>query len=191
MKIYTRTGDFGMTSLFSGERVSKDDIIFDLLGSVDEGNSTLGLALSLLPEIESLRQTREQIEIVQHALFDAGASLATPLSCHQPKKIEKTRFDEEAITQLERWIDEIEAQIPPLKTFILPGGHSAGAALHLARSIIRRAERLAVQRHKQEEVPQSIRIYLNRLSDFLFMLSRFVNHQLQIPETLWKPHSHK
>jgi cob(I)alamin adenosyltransferase len=188
MKIYTRTGDKGTTSLFSGQRVPKDNPFIEALGSVDEGNSSLGLALSLLPREEKFIQTRQQLEMIQHALFDVGAALATPLTCHEDKKLERTRFDHQAIELLEKWIDVMDAQLPPLKTFILPGGHPAGAALHLSRSTIRRAERQVIPLYEQADVSQSVLVYLNRLSDYLFMLSRFVNHQLQVCETEWQPH---
>lgn len=187
-KIYTRTGDKGTTSLFSGERVPKDNPFVEALGCVDEGNSALGLAIALIPKETEINQTREQLEIIQHALFDVGAALATPRSCHETKKLEKTRFDHEASDLLEKWIDDMDAQLSPLKTFILPGGHPAGAALHLSRSIIRRAERLVTPLYEQGDVSQAVLIYLNRLSDYLFVASRFVNHQLRVPETQWQPH---
>ncbi len=187
MKIYTRTGDKGTTSLFSGERVPKDNPFIEAVGTVDEGNSALGLALSMLPKEEQFQSTLEQLEMIQHTLFDVGAALATPRTCHQNQKLEKTRFDNEAIELLEKWIDAMDAQLPILKTFILPGGHPAGAALHLSRSIIRRAERLVIPLYEQADVTQSVLVYLNRLSDYLFMASRFVNHQLQVPETQWQP----
>ena len=117
-----------------------------------------------------------------------GASLATPLSCQQSQKLNKTRFDEKAILLLEKWIDAFDEQLPPLTTFILPGGHPSGAALHLARTLIRRAERLITPLYMEKEVDESVLIYLNRLSDYLFMASRYVNHQLQLPETKWQPH---
>jgi cob(I)alamin adenosyltransferase len=188
MKIYTRTGDKGMTSLFSGERVFKSNPFIEAVGTVDEGNSAIGLALSFLPKEEQFSTTRNQLEMIQHALFDVGAALATPRTCEQSQKLEKTRFGDEAIALLEKWIDEMDAALPILKTFILPGGHPAGAALHLSRSIIRRAERLVVPLYEQADVTQTVLVYLNRLSDFLFIVSRFVNHQLQVPETTWQHH---
>src|SRR5262249_44233137 len=133
-KIYTRTGDKGTTSLFSGQRVSKDHPFIEALGSVDEGNSALGLAFACLPNESGFAHMKEQLEMIQHAVFDLGAALATPRTCHETKKLEKTRFDHEAIEILEKWIDAMDEQLPPLKTFILPGGHLAAAALHLARS---------------------------------------------------------
>lgn len=186
MKIYTRTGDKGTTSLFSGERVPKNDPFIEAIGTVDEGNSAIGLALSLLPKEKTFDSTRIQLETIQHALFDVGAALATPLTCDQQKKLEKTRFGDEAITHLEHWIDQMDEQLPPLKTFILPGGHPAGASLHLSRSIIRRAERLVIPLYEQEEVTQAVLVYLNRLSDYLFIVSRFINYLLHLPETKWE-----
>lgn len=187
MKIYTRTGDKGTTSLFSGERVLKNNPFIEAVGTVDEGNSALGLAISLLPK-KQFEDTRLQLETIQHALFDVGAALATPRTCEQKQKLEKTRFGDEAIALLEKWIDAMDEQLPPLKTFILPGGHPAGAALHLSRSIIRRAERLVIPLYEQAEVTQTVLVYLNRLSDYLFIVSRFVNYQLEVPETTWQHH---
>ena len=188
MKIYTRTGDKGTTSLFSGERVLKDNPFIDAVGTVDEGNSALGLAISLIPKDERFIPTVAQLDMIQHALFDVGAALATPRTCEQNQKLEKTRFGDEAIALLEKWIDAMDDQLPLLKTFILPGGHPAGAALHLSRSIIRRAERLVVPLYEQAEVSLDVLAYLNRLSDYLFIVSRFVNNQLDVPETTWQHH---
>lgn len=187
-KIYTRTGDKGTTSLFTGERVYKNNPFIEALGSVDEGNSTIGMAVSLLPKNKNLQSTKEQLETIQHALFDVGAHLATPRSQATERKLEKTHFDHDAIILLENWIDQMDSELPPLHRFILPGGHPAGATLHLARSIIRRAERAVVSLMDSGEINNDVFIYLNRLSDYLFMASRFVNHILEIPETQWEPH---
>ena len=190
MKIYTRTGDDGKTSLFSGERVLKNNLFIEAVGTVDEGNSAIGLALSFLPKEDKFNSLRTQLELIQHALFDVGAALSTPRRCDQAKKLEKTRFDDDAIEQLEGWIDEVEAKVPKLKTFILPGGHPCGAALHLSRSIIRRSERLVIPLYEQADITQAVLVYLNRLSDYLFVVSRFINHLLDYPETSWHPHKH-
>ncbi|MBA3721821.1 MAG: cob(I)yrinic acid a,c-diamide adenosyltransferase [Parachlamydiaceae bacterium] len=187
MKIYTRTGDEGTTSLYTGKRIPKDDPFVEALGNVDEGNSAIGFALSFLPQKKEFNKTREQLIAIQHALFDAGAALATPLTSATEKKLAKTHFDQHAIASLESWIDEMEAQLNPLKHFILPGGHNAGASLHLARSIIRRAERTVIPLYLQGDVNASVMVYLNRLSDYLFVASRYINHILQEPETIWKP----
>ncbi len=191
MKIYTRTGDKGTTTLFSGERIPKNNPFIEAIGNVDEANSAIGLALSLLPKDDTFNPARHQLETIQHALFDVGAALATPRSCDQKNKLEKTRFDEEAIGSLEKWIDDMEEGLPPLKTFILPGGHPAGAALHLSRSIVRRAERSVLPLYEKADVTQAVLVYLNRLSDYLFMASRYLNQQLHEPETTWQHHIHK
>ena len=182
MKIYTKTGDKGTTSLFSGQRVPKNNPFIKALGSVDEGNCAIGLAISFLPKDPIFNDIRSQLEMIQHALFDVGAALATPRTCHQIQKQEKTRFDLEAIEQVEKWIDTWDAQLPPLKTFILPGGHPAGAALHLSRSIIRRAERFVTPLYEQGDVNQGVLIYLNRLSDYFFVAARIANSRINIPD---------
>ena len=186
MKIYTKTGDKGETSLFTGQRVSKTDPFIEALGTVDECNSALGMALAFLPQTSAMHPVRQQLETIQHALFDVGAALATPLTRAASSKLKKTRFDHEEIEELEKWIDRMELELPPLKAFILPGGHPAGAALHLARSICRRAERRAIRLNA--DVSETVLIYLNRLSDYLFSVSRYVNFLIKSPETLWVPH---
>lgn len=186
MKIYTKTGDKGETSLFTGQRVPKTDPFIEALGSVDECNSALGTAISLLPQTKQMNEVRHQLETIQHALFDVGAALATPRTRAGKSKLEKTRFDQEEIEELEKWIDGMESELPPLKEFILPGGHPAGAALHLARSICRRAERRVIPLNG--DVSETVLIYLNRLSDYLFSVSRYVNFLIKCPETKWMPH---
>ncbi len=191
MKIYTRTGDKGETSLYTGQRVPKNDPLIEAIGTVDECNTSIGVAVSFLPRESKFDETRHQLEIIQHALFDLGAALATPRTRATAAKIENTRFDEEAIGFLEQWIDKMEESLPKLKTFILPGGTPSGAFLHLARSICRRAERLVIPLHDHAEVSQKILMYLNRLSDYLFVLSRYVNNLTGTPETNWKQHLSK
>lgn len=191
VKIYTKTGDKGETSLFSGDRVPKNDPFIEALGSVDELNSTIGAALSLLPKKHEMSGIKEQLETIQHALFDLGASVATPQTKSASSKIEKTRFDMEAIALLETWIDGMEKDLPELHAFILPGGDPSGAMLHLARSICRRAERRVLPLHKNGDVSNYVVIYLNRLSDYLFSLSRYVNQHVKTPEIQWKPHKIK
>lgn len=191
MKIYTKTGDKGETSLFTGQRVKKNDPFIDALGTVDECNSSIGAAIAHMPTSGELNSTKEQLEIIQHALFDVGAALATPQRTAIKSKLEKTRFDHEEIEAIEKWIDAMESELPTLQTFILPGGHPAGALLHLARSICRRAERLVVPLNVTEDVSDHVTIYLNRLSDYLFVASRYINHKLKLPETKWIPHNIK
>lgn len=188
MKIYTRTGDKGETSLYTGQRISKNDPLIDAIGTVDECNSTIGSAIALLPQNPSLDELKGQLIIIQHALFDVGAALATPRTKAVNKKIDKTRFDPQATTLLEEWMDQMETALPDLHTFILPGGHPTSALLHLARSICRRAERAIIPINQRADVSDHVLMYLNRLSDYLFQAARFVNAQLQAPETLWEPH---
>lgn len=188
MKIYTKTGDKGETSLFTGQRVPKNDPFIEALGSVDECNSSIGAALAFLPENSQMISIREQLETIQHALFDVGAALATPRTRAVQTKLEKTRFDQEEVETIESWIDEMELKLPKLHAFILPGGHPCGALLHVARSICRRAERRVLPLHRNADVSDSVVIYLNRLSDYLFCLSRYVNYISKSPETQWMPH---
>jgi cob(I)alamin adenosyltransferase len=186
MKIYTKTGDKGKTSLFTGQRVQKDNPFIEALGAVDECNSAIGWSLAHFPNDSTLHKTREQLITIQHALFDVGAAIATPRTTAVNTKLEKTRFDDEEIEALEKWIDEMESHLPKLNCFILPGGAPAGAALHMARSLCRTAERRAIPLHEAGDIADNVLIYLNRLSDYLFVASRYVNHILESPETFWQ-----
>lgn len=176
MKIYTKTGDKGTTSLVYGQRVSKSDVRVDAYGTCDEANSMIGMALSFLGKDnkEWAGQFKETMQKVQTAFFHVGAELATPAG-----KEVGWKLTQEDITYLETMIDEWEKELEPLKQFILPGGSEASSALHVARTIVRRAERRAVQ---IEEVNPLVIAYLNRLSDFLFVAARFVNHKMNIVE---------
>ncbi len=161
----------------------------EALGAIDECNSTLGMAIALIPADHTLlAEARHRLETVQHTLFDLGAAVATPLGEASERKKEKTRFGEEATLALEQWMDEMDAELPPLKTFILPSGHPAGATLHLARTVCRGAERQIIPLCQSGACPEEPLKYLNRLSDFLFMAARFVNHKLEAKETCWVPH---
>lgn len=187
-KIYTKTGDKGETSLYTGQRIPKDDPLIEAMGNVDECNCAIGVSLSFLPVATKFNPIREQLIRIQHTLFDLGAALATPLTRAGKAKIEKTRFDEEGTLLLEQWIDEMEGELPDLKTFILPGGHSAGAMLHLARSLARRAERSILPINQHTDVSDDVLMYINRLSDYLFVASRYVNHLNEKSESLWQQH---
>ncbi|MDA8744204.1 cob(I)yrinic acid a,c-diamide adenosyltransferase [Rubripirellula amarantea] len=179
MKIYTRTGDTGSTGLFGGPRVSKDDDRIESYGTVDELNAAIGMAraMGVAEEID------KQLDTIQHELFSIGAELATP----DPDAHQMRIIDESHIAVLESWIDQHEQSIAPLKNFILPMGHPASATLHLARGICRRAERRVVTlvRHHETNISEELIIYLNRLSDFLFVLTRVVNHQAGIADVPW------
>lgn len=167
MKIYTRTGDQGETSLFSGKRVAKDCPRIEALGALDECNSAIGIAIAAIPDEQRFTECREQLLHIQQSLLDVGAMVAI-------EKEQQTSND--FIQQLETWIDLMDAELPPLTVFILPGGHPASAALHLARSLCRRAERKIITLHKQHPLPLGVLCYLNRLSDYLFVTARMINH---------------
>jgi cob(I)alamin adenosyltransferase len=176
-KIYTRGGDAGETSLGSGERVAKDDARIEAYGDVDELNALLGVALARGAAADSL-------ERIQNDLFDVGADLAVPLS---DTKRERLRVTAEQVAWLEQRCDEANADLPMLRSFILPGGTETAALLHLARTVCRRAERRVVTLAGREEVNPQARAYLNRLSDLLFILARAANAQAGAEEPLWKP----
>lgn len=183
MKIYTRTGDSGSTGLFGGDRVAKDHPRLSAYGSVDEVNSVIGFALSLLPaDTAQTADLRDLLAKVQQDMFVLGADLATP----EGARPVVPRVSDEHITELERAIDGLEAELTPLQNFIIPGGHSAGAALHVARTVCRRAERAVVTLAKEENVDTLVIKYLNRLSDLLFVAARWVNSRMNVPEVAWK-----
>lgn len=179
MKIYTKKGDSGQTSLFGGSRVSKSSARIEAYGTVDELNSVVGLAASYSLSPKGTKWTKK----VQESLFVLGADLATPPS----SKTRINRIGETEITFLEEAIDEMEEDLEPLKNFILPGGSQPGATLHVARTVCRRAERATVACSKQEKVSDETIKFLNRLSDFLFVLARFENKHAETPEETWQP----
>jgi cob(I)alamin adenosyltransferase len=183
MRIYTKTGDGGETGLFGGARVPKNHERVEACGAVDEANAGIGLAIALIEDVE----IGERLVHVQARLFEVGAILATP----DPGRARKgpTRVDEQDVDVLERWIDEMEAHLPPLKTFILPGGTPSAAAIHHARTVVRRAERRVVTLLRRGEVHESVLRYLNRLSDFLFVAARLVNRRAGELEQPWIPRS--
>ncbi len=179
MKIYTKTGDSGETSLFAGGRVRKNHLRVETYGTVDELNSLLGLAraIGVPPRAETW------LERIQNELFVLGADLATPLDANPSWLV---RLDAAPIAQLERDIDSMDAELTPMRAFILPGGTQAAATLHVARTVCRRAERLCVSLAEHEPINSHNLVYLNRLSDFLFVLARWVNLQAGESETKWE-----
>lgn len=175
-KIYTRTGDAGTTGLVDGSRVAKDAAVMQAIGDVDEANSALGVAVVALGDADTALLRR-----VQNDLFDYGADLATP-----PGIVGALRIVPAQVTALEEAIDRMNADLSPLTSFILPGGTEAGAALHLARAIVRRAERSVVHASYEADLNQNLLAYINRLSDLLFVYARWVN-QSGGGDVLWVP----
>jgi cob(I)alamin adenosyltransferase len=182
VKIYTRTGDAGETGLFDGRRVSKSDLRVDAYGEVDELNAALGVVLAD-PQHTTGADMQAMLEAIQRDLFAVGGRLADP-SRKVAERVEKMNIGPADVARLEQWIDQLESELPPLRRFILPGGVAAGAALHLARTICRRAERRIVLLGA-DEVPSELLAYVNRLSDFLFVAARVVNHRAGVPELEW------
>jgi cob(I)alamin adenosyltransferase len=183
-KIYTKTGDDGTTGLVSGPRRLKDDLRVEAYGTIDEANSAIGLArlhTADLPELDAMLMS------IQNDLFDLGADLATP-DTGEPPAYEPLRIAETQVDRVEHDIDQLNADLEPLKSFILPGGSPAAAHLHLARTIARRAERLmvALARTHGEIVGEPAMKYVNRLSDFLFVAARYANDQGHA-DVLWVP----
>jgi cob(I)alamin adenosyltransferase len=179
MKIYTRTGDKGSTSLFGGERVLKSAARINAYGTVDEANSLIGLARSSLADT----QLDETLADIQNRLFDVGADLATPAGARQRKAL--ALIDADDVGRLEALIDSFEAELEPLQQFIVPGGVPAAAALQVARAVLRRAERETVLLAQSEDVNPEVISFLNRLSDLLFTLARTVNQRMGVSEARW------
>ena len=178
MKVYTRTGDEGETSLLSGGRVRKDHILVEAYGTVDELSSVVGLLRSeVLPE-----RVGERLAQIQETLFAVGSALADPGR--------RVVHDADAWnpSRLESWTDTMDAELEPLTAFILPGGSRAAALAHLARAVCRRAERrVSAVEGLEGELPPGVMPYLNRLSDTFFVLARFLNARSEVPETEWRP----
>ena len=197
MKIYTKTGDGGTTGLFAGPRVSKDHPRIDAYGSVDELNACLGVLLANLTPVGSgspdqadnssgskaTNQLGNLLREIQSDLFSIGGELATP----EPDKQAMALLQDDRIRQLETWIDEYDAQLPPLKQFVLPSGSPAAAHMHLARTVCRRAERAVVHLSSGADVADCrlVLTYLNRLSDLLFVLARWENQRMGIADQPW------
>ncbi len=181
-KLYTKAGDSGQTALFGGGRVPKDHPRVEAYGSVDELNSTLGVAVAFLRQ----RRLIAALQSIQNELFNIGSELASETGGRAAELGRLFLEPEAKIAELERLIDEYDAKVPPLRTFILPSGSQAGALLHLCRTVCRRAERAVVRLARQEPVNPTVLAYLNRLSDLLFVLARYVNKAARKPETPWR-----
>jgi cob(I)alamin adenosyltransferase len=179
VKIYTKTGDSGDTGLVDGTRVPKSDPRVAAYGDVDELNAWLGLVRVDVPD----DRLSGMLEAIQRDLFAIGARLADPAK-RIAQRVTKAAVTSEDISRLEAWIDLFETELPPLRRFILAGGSRAGAALHVARTICRRAERAMVSLGRDAFEPELL-VYVNRLSDLLFVMARAVNHRAGAPETEW------
>lgn len=182
-RIYTRGGDRGETSLAGGQRVPKDALRIDCYGTVDELNAFVGMAC-VSAQDAGLKDLAAILNRVQHELFNLGAILATMPDDVHPKQ---PRITSGEVAQLEREMDQCNEILGPLRSFVLPGGTRLNTELHACRTICRRAERLLVSLAKHEPAPEQAIEYLNRLSDALFVWSRWANHKLNVPEVLWQP----
>lgn len=182
-RVYTRTGDDGQTGLFGGPRVSKDDPRLEAYGTVDELNSTIGVASAFLDH----EDLKGWLQIVQSDLFDIGGELAAPGLEERIRKGQPVgpRVTDEDVAKLEGWIDRMDEELEPLTRFILPGGTAASGHLHVARTVCRRAERRVLSLAREAEVASTVVRYLNRLSDCLFTMARVVNARAGVPEPEW------
>jgi cob(I)alamin adenosyltransferase len=180
LKVYTKTGDKGTTALFGGQRVSKANERIEAYGTVDELNSYIGL----LRDQEVNKARKDELVEVQDRLFTLGSILAT-----EPgnTKVKVPELLEEDIAFLELKMDDMSSELPEMKFFVLPGGHQSVSFCHIARCVCRRAERLTISLTNEAEVPELVIKYLNRLSDYLFVLSRMMTQELSAEEVAWKP----
>lgn len=180
MKIYTKTGDGGDTALFGGGRIGKEDTRVEAYGQVDELNACLGVARS-----EGIDSLQPLLQTLQDQLFTLGSVLATPAGSKAEKVIPKIKA--EWVTDMEKAIDGFDEQLAPLTSFILPGGCKAASALHMARTVCRRAERRVVPLLREGKIGPEVVIYLNRLSDLLFTMARYANFKCGVTDVPWQP----
>lgn len=179
MKIYTKTGDKGMTKLVGSSTVAKDSDRVESYGTIDELNSWVGYIISQLPQEN--QGIKEELEALQHLLFDAGTDLSTPIEAQRPFKLQK-----ESVHWLEQRIDFYTAQSPDIDRFILPGGTSAASMVHVARTIARHAERIIVRLNWTAKINEEVLIFTNRLSDYFYALARYLNVQAQRPDVFYE-----
>ena len=180
-KIYTKTGDEGLTGLGGGQRVPKDSQRVETYGTVDELNSQIGVAIAT----GLCARLAEELPQIQNELFDLGSDLATPATSQARHPV--PTIEPRHVEKLERLIDELNEVVGPLANFLLPGGSPGAAQLHVARTVCRRAERAATTLAREEELGPTVLPYLNRLSDALFVMARFENHERAVQEPLWQP----
>jgi cob(I)alamin adenosyltransferase len=178
-KVYTRTGDDGTTSLGGGQRVAKDSLRVEAFGTVDEANSAIGVAMAAGLDPVLL----EALRVIQNDLFHLGSDLCVTEEDKTARPV--PRIEERHVEKLERLIDRLSADLPPLENFVLPGGSVGAAQLHVARAVCRRAERAVVSLARAEAVGDQVVVYLNRLSDALFVMARWENRRSGVPDVLW------
>ncbi|XP_031611376.1 corrinoid adenosyltransferase isoform X2 [Oreochromis aureus] len=183
-KIYTKTGDKGFSSTFTGERRPKEDHIFEALGNTDELSSAIGLAREFC--LDKGHTFTHQLDKIQCVLQDVGSNIATPRSSARESHIKRTKFIAQPIVDLETWIDEFTEELPPLTSFILPSGGKSSAALHLARTVCRRAERSVAPIVRSGEADPDVAKFLNRLSDYLFTVARYASMKEGSEEKIYK-----
>eukprot|EP01118_Nematostelium_gracile_P010669 TRINITY_DN3713_c0_g1_i3.p1 TRINITY_DN3713_c0_g1~~TRINITY_DN3713_c0_g1_i3.p1 ORF type:complete len:205 (-),score=59.22 TRINITY_DN3713_c0_g1_i3:62-676(-) len=183
--IYTKTGDRGTSSLYSGERRPKDDPIFEALGTVDELNANIGVARQYCAQAGNL-QLDTYLASIQSTLLDLGSCIATPVNTSSEAKIKHVEFNPDVTEEMESWTDQLDARLPPLKNFILPSGGFTSAHLHVARAVCRRLERRIWPLVNKDALDDNVAIFLNRLSDFLFVSSRFAAQFENKQETMYK-----
>ena len=188
-KIYTRTGDKGATLLATGERVLKSNVRIEAYGTVDELNSTVGMLRDTIVVDPRLQDLCEKLSKIQNELFDIGGELSVPLDVLDTERQQVVSMRD--VSRLESEMDAFNENLPPLENFVLPGGHLAKSTAHLVRTVCRRAERAVVRMSEQDAVRDEIRIYLNRLSDWFFVLSRELSRRLAVPEVLWAQNKKK
>ena len=188
MKVYTGTGDGGRTSLFSGERILKDDARIEAYGAVDELNAIVGALMAALPDSPHISAVKTQLSQIQSDLFHVGAWLAT--TPESPSANRLTLLTADHSKRLERQVDAMQADLEELRSFILPGGHPSAGWAHLARTVCRRAERRAVTlvaaQFEKSDQTENVMVYLNRLSDYFFVLARYCNHLAKIQDVIWR-----
>jgi len=182
LKIYTKTGDKGVTGLIDGSRISKSNLRIIAYGEVDEANSQIGYLISNIESNSIFTDIKEILVSIQQDLFVLGAELANPNSLIENKLLVK----EEMISNIEKYIDNFESELTPITYFILPGGSIESSLLHICRTVVRRAESSAVALAKEQKISQQILIYLNRLSDLFFVLARVTNKRQKRNDIPWK-----
>lgn len=182
-KIYTKVGDKGSTLLATGERVLKSNVRIEAYGTVDELNAVAGLLRDTVAADKSMNDIVAQLSKIQNELFDIGGELSVPLDVLDTERQQVVKMSD--VERLEREMDAFNEKLPPLENFVLPGGHLANSTAHLARTVCRRAERAVVRMSEQDAVRDEVRVYLNRLSDWFFVVSRELSRRYAVEEVLW------